>query len=349
MTDWIDSMKWAREYFRHVRPQVVRGFETLRRRALAIPHPDLKEQALSSLETKQFHCEGGGVFAGPSRDANGRLFPFLLPYQTLCDYLDTVTDRGPSQDPTNLRRLHQALLDAVSPQNPLSDYYAFHPHQDDGGYINYLVAASREALSSFPGLLSVLPHMQRLVSLYIDLQVFKHGPEADRVPRLTAWWHQSCPPETDLTWWEFSAATGSTLGLFALLNVAVDAHPEPSRVEHTLQLYFPWVGALHILLDYFVDEEEDRLGGDLNFVTYYASKVEAVRRIRHIYQRALDLASTLPDATFHRYVIKGLLGFYLSDRKLRRPHFPKAAWQLLKSGGSVSLSIYFAALIGRSP
>jgi len=30
--------------------------------------------------------------------------------------------------------------------------------------------------------------------------------------------------------------------------------------------YFPWVQGLHILLDYLIDQEEDRINGDLNFV-----------------------------------------------------------------------------------
>ncbi len=348
MQDWIRSWRWGQEYFRHVRPDVIRGLAPLKARAEAIPHPDLRSQALSSLETKQFHCEGGGVFGGPSRDAEGRLLEFLLPYQTLCDYLDTVTDRGPSQDPDNLRLLHQSLVDAVTLSARPADYYALHPHQGDGGYAAFLVTQSREALRTFPGYDAVADHMRRLVSLYVDLQVYKHGPVEERVPKLTRWWEAHCPRDTGLAWWEFAAATGSTLGLFALLNVASHPKPNPARVQEVAALYFPWIGALHILLDYYVDQEEDLAGGDLNFVSYYDSPQEAAMRIRHIYRQCLKGASALPDRAFHQYVTKGLLGFYLSDQKVRK-HLTAPTCRLLASGGSVSLGIYLAALVGRSP
>lgn len=348
MAEWTKPWKWGREYFGEVRPHVVRGLEPLRLRAMAIPHPELRAQALSSLDTKQFHCEGGGVFGGSSRDPSGFLLDFLLPYQTLCDYLDTVTDRGPSTAPDNLRLLHQSLLDAVVPEAGLQNYYALHPHQDDGGYVADLITRCHTALAHFPGYDAVRSSMTRLISLYIDLQVFKHGPLEERVPRLEDWWARECPAHLGLFWWEFAAATGSTLGLFALLNLAARPHPAAREVDALTSLYFPWVGALHILLDYFVDQEEDLSGGDLNFVTYYATPAEAVARIRAIYRECLQKAQTLPDASFHRYVSRGLLGFYLSDPKMRKN--PSAhACRLLVSGGSVSLGVYLAALVGRSP
>ncbi len=348
MAEWGDSLRWAREYFRDVRPTVVRGLAPLRARAEAIPHAELRSQALSSLNTKQFHCEGGGVFAAPSRDPDSLLMPFLLPYQTLCDYLDTVTDRGPSQDPADLRQLHQALIDAANPDGPYHDYYALHPYGNDGGYILSLVDDARQALLAFPGFPSVRRPFQRLVQLYVDLQVYKHGPEEARVPALTQWFRQEADPRDHLQWWEFAAATGSTLGLFALLNAAQQPHPSQALVDQITRLYFPWVGALHILLDYYVDQEEDRLGGDLNFVTYYRDPEAAVSGIRRIYRTILAEAAALPDGAFHQYVSKGLLGFYLSDQKTRRlPASPTC--RLLVSGGSISFGIYLAALVGRSP
>ncbi|PSR21918.1 MAG: DUF2600 domain-containing protein [Sulfobacillus acidophilus] len=348
MGTWRQSWQWGREYFRDVRPGVVQGLAPLYTRAQNIPHPQLREQALSSLVTKQFHCEGGGVFSGPSRDPARRLLSFLLPYQTLCDYLDTVTDRGPSQDSNNLRQLHQALIDAVQPQHALHDYYAYHPHQGDGGYLISLVEDARASLTQFPGYHAVRSAIRELVELYVDLQVYKHGPPAERVPQLSQWFVQKASPETGLTWWEFAAASGSTLGIFALLNLALEPDPTPEQVQAVANLYFPWVGALHILLDYYVDQEEDQEGGDLNFVAYYPSAKHAVQGIRRIYRRLFEAAQNLPDRAFHQYVAQGLLGFYLSDRKVRR-HLSSPTLRLLSTGGAVSLGIYFAAIKGRSP
>ena len=348
MERWGQIWKWSGEYFRYVRPEVARALAPIRSRAMAIPQRDLQNHALSSLNTKQFHCEGGGVFASPSRDRDALLLPFLIPYQTLCDYLDTITDRGPSQDSKNLRQLHQALVDAIDPNAAPRDYYAYHPHKNDRGYIDSLVKEAQSALTRFPGFWAVKDSLRQLVSLYVDLQVFKHGPTQNRVEQLTNWHkaHSSVAP--GLSWWEFSASTGSTLGLFALLNLASTPNPGPKEVDAVIHLYFPWMGALHILLDYYVDQEEDRLGGDLNFVTYYPSPQKAIQGIRRIYDHIIQQAPTLPDGAFHRYIAKGLLGFYLSDPKLR--HRTTALnCQLLASGGTTSLGLYLAARVGRSP
>lgn len=347
-SDFWHSWRWGREYFADVRPIVTQSVEALQRQAALIPDANLRGQALSSLVEKRFHCEGGGVFGGPSRDPAGRLLQFLVPYQTLCDYLDTVTDRGPSQDPDNLRLLHQSLLDAVVPGAPLQDYYRLHPDKADGGYAKSLVQTCQTVLASIPDYPLVQDQMTRLVGLYVDLQVFKHGPAALRVPLLTQWYEAHHRPEWDLRWYEFAAAAGSTLGLFALLTAVLEAAPTPALIERLYHLYFPWIGSLHILLDYLIDQREDALGGDLNFVSFYASGREATDRIRRIYRKALEQSRGLSDAAFHRYVARGLLGFYLSDRKVQKElNVPACA--LLASGGGISIGVWLAARIGRSP
>lgn len=346
--DFVRSWRWGTEYFRSVRPRVIHAISQLKETAEHIPDPMLRQQALISLRDKQFHCEGGGVFGGPSRDPQGYLLEFLVPYQTLCDYLDTVTDRGPSQDPGNLRWLHQSLLDAVTPSAPVRDYYRDHPQGEDGGYMASLVKSSQTALQFFPGYQAIAAPMRKLVELYIDLQVYKHGPADTRVANLDAWFRREANPHDGLFWWEFSAAAGSTLGLFALLTMAQDAYPDSATVQRIFALYFPWLGALHILLDYLIDQEEDLQGGDLNFVTYYDTPSQATERIQMIYRHVLVQAKGLPDAPFHRYVARGLLGFYLSDRKVRH-HLNKPACQLLATGGSISIGIWLAARVGRAP
>ncbi len=346
--DFVRPWQWGTEYFRVVRPRVVGLITPLHRQAEHIPDPVLREQALSSLRTKQFHCEGGGVFGAPSRDPHGYVLEFLVPYQSLCDYLDTVTDRGPSQDPDNLRWLHQSLIDAVTPNAPVRNYYRNHPHQEDGGYLASLVQKSQGALTHFPSYQAVQGAITRLAQLYVDLQVYKHGPVPTRVERLVSWFQRESDPCDELLWWEFAAGTGSTLGIFALLTLALNPALPETQVPDLLRLYFPWIGALHILLDYLIDQEEDRRGGDLNFITFYQSPEQAIQRLQWIYHHIVRIAASYPDAAFHRYVARGLLGFYLSDRKVRR-ELNRPACQLLATGGSVSIGVWLAAHVGRAP
>lgn len=349
MDEYAAAWRWAREYLREVRPRVDHLLEPWRQQAQAIPHPILRAQALESLRWKQFHCEGGAVIASPSRDPQGLVLAFLIPYQTLCDYLDTVTDRGPSQDPDDLRLLHQALIRAVDPTSPPVDFYRLHPHQDDGGYLTHLVDACRQALVKIPGYPFIRDQVLQLAAYYVELQVLKHGPSDQRVSQLQAWHRRTEGSRpTGLLWWEFAAATGSTLGIFALIVLALDPSARERECHQLGDLYFPWMGALHILLDYYIDQQEDEAAGDLNFVACYPSPAILTRRFTDIYQTTLEHARLLPDSGFHRYVAQGLVGFYLADRKVGC-HLSGVPWRLLKDGGVISLGIWLAAHRGRAP
>ncbi|MCY0863866.1 MAG: tetraprenyl-beta-curcumene synthase family protein [Sulfobacillus sp.] len=349
MAPWTTSWRWVREYLTAVRPTVARYLAEWQTQATAIEHPALRTQALSSLTTKQFHCEGGGIFSSPSRDPEQRLLPFIVAYQTACDYLDTITDRGPSQAPDNLRQLHQALLDAVTPGKSPEAYFRSHPDGDDGGYLTRLVTRCQTEVATWPGWSAVAPYIRTWVSLYIDLQVYKHGPVETRVPLLSAWADRHADPRWSLEWWEFAAATGSTLGLFALAGEAqAGPSPSPDRIDRLARLYFPWMGALHILLDYWIDQQEDAEGGDLNFVTYYPSQKEALQRIERIFDEALAASTLLEDAAFHHYIARGLLGFYLADQKVRQG-LRSPSCRLLVQGGPLSVGVWLVSLVGRAP
>lgn len=49
--------------YKYVLPEVRSCLDSWRKDAEGIPDPELRKQALASIETKQFHCEGGGIYA----------------------------------------------------------------------------------------------------------------------------------------------------------------------------------------------------------------------------------------------------------------------------------------------
>ncbi|MDQ6818656.1 MAG: tetraprenyl-beta-curcumene synthase family protein [Actinomycetota bacterium] len=288
-------------------------------RASAIPDPELRRQALGSLRAKRFHADGGAVFAamqppGPQRDA---LICLIVAVQTISDYLDNLCDRSTSLDPTDFRALHEAMLDAVTADGEVHDYYRHRRERADGGYLADLVRTAQRALTALPGYGAAAPVVLDSVTRYCDLQVHKHARPDERAQRLVAW---SAAPraklETELAWWEYAAATGSTLGVFALFAAALDPGLSPPAAEAIQAAYFPWICGLHILLDYLVDEEEDRREGDLNFIAQYPSRIEAYARLELFRYRADQASRGLPNAAFHRLVVHGLIGMYLSDPKM---------------------------------
>ncbi|MGZ4030621.1 MAG: tetraprenyl-beta-curcumene synthase family protein [Tumebacillaceae bacterium] len=303
--------------FRHVLPRSKQQLERWQQRAEEIPNPELRRQALAALTTKRFHADGGSVYAtaayGPAQD---NLIALIVAFQTISDYLDNLCDRSTSLDPLDFRQLHLAMIDAVTLDTPLRDYYLYREDRDDGGYLAELVNTCRACIARLPRYSVAAPYLTHLVALYCDLQVHKHVRHEERVGRLTAWFAEHGAAQTELAWWEFSAASGSTLGIFTYFLHAVDPEFDEGQAEAILHAYFPWVCGLHILLDYLIDQEEDLLGGDLNFVEYYASQERAYQRIELFAHKALSAIESLPDAKFHRLVIQGLIGMYLSDPKV---------------------------------
>ena len=110
-----------------------------------------------------------------------------------------------------------------------------------------------------------------LCQYYCDLQIHKHVTQEERVPRLEKWFQNNQYQLPEMEWYEFSACSGSTLGIFCLISYAIRDDFQPSDAENIRKGYFPYIQGLHILLDYFIDQEEDIAGGDLNFCSYYQS------------------------------------------------------------------------------
>lgn len=304
--------------YRHVFPLVHRELKNWRSKAENIPDAELKKQAIASMTTKQFHCEGGSIYAVAGMKHRHQLVPLIVAFQTISDYLDNLCDRSTSLDPHDFRQLHQSMLDAVNPDAPLQDYYKYRQEKEDGGYLSELVTTCQQQIRQFPHYELVREPIMRFVSLYRDLQVHKHVDPKERESRLQNWWNTYRKDYPDLRWYEFAAATGSTLGVFMLFNVACESAANAERVEQVVQAYFPWVCGLHILLDYLIDQGEDEVGGDLNFCAYYENSSDTIERLQYFREQARKQCDSFPDRAFHIMIVEGLLGLYLSDQKVRK-------------------------------
>lgn len=311
----LEPLFYTLRFAKHVIPRVDHELDRWQRTAEAIPNPHLRNQALASIAHKRFHAQGGSVFAAATPQVAEAIVPLIVALQTISDYLDNLGDRTDSLNEEDFRALHQSMLDAVRSEPVRHDYYRFHPNRDDGGYLEELVAECQRCVAALPDYHLVEAEVVRHVERYCDLQVYKHLPLSQREKRLIEW-HQTHPDRNDaLMWWEFAAASGSTLGMFTLFLEAARGTTE-ARVARLSEVYFPWVCGLHILLDYLIDQEEDRREGDLNFVSYYPSREEALQGMSAIILRAREEIATLPDAGFHTAVLEGLLGLYLTDSKV---------------------------------
>lgn len=285
---------------------------------------ELGVQARASIAGKTFHCQGASVYAlCPSLARRGsreqaRYVRFATALQTISDYLDNLCDRADVYDEKAFRTLHEAFCDALDPARHTNDYYAHYPYKDDGGYLSALVGDARLALGEGASAQAITPYLARFGALYSDLQTYKHIAPELREERMRVWTDGYAASYPDINGWEFAAACGSTLGIFALVS-ANDESMTADKARLIAEAYFPYISGLHILLDYLIDREEDRAGGDLNFTFYYTSQAEMAERLLYFTRRALEAAGRAPDSTFHTQIVYSLLALYLTDEKTEHP------------------------------
>jgi tetraprenyl-beta-curcumene synthase len=151
---------------------------------------------------------------------------------------------------------------------------------------------------------------------YADLQTFKHQAAERRESVCDAWYERHRQRFPGLYWWEFAAACGSSMPVFALIYLAAQPTLEQSEIDLTLGAYFPNVSAVHILLDYFIDQAEDREHKELNFVACYASSAEAVERVRRLVATTALRVRALAHGARHDFVLRAMCLFYLTHPKV---------------------------------
>ncbi|MGX1192500.1 tetraprenyl-beta-curcumene synthase [Metabacillus sp. SLBN-84] len=328
--------------YKDIFPSVHAHLNTWKEKAEQIPNTELRTQALASISTKTFHCEGGGIYGLLSGDCRHDCVEFIVAYQTISDYLDNLCDRSTSLNPEDFAMLHESMTDALTVGAPLKNYYAYRIDQDDGGYLHELVKTCQRILSGLENYPFIADYLTELARYYCDLQVHKHVTVNERIPRLETWFETYRQELPDMQWYEFSACAGSTLGIFCLVSYAFRKDFSKSEAARIRNSYFPYVQGLHILLDYLIDQEEDRIGGDLNFCNYYSDEREMMGRLRHFVVQAETNLNGIPHENFHKLIHRGLLGVYLSDEKVTaRKDLGRLARQLIKLGGKTSSFFYW--------
>ncbi len=314
-------------------PAAAATLQTIRVEAERIPDARLRTEALASVDGKAFHVAGACILATFLPPVQARCYiEIVTPLETIYDYLDNLCDRHPDVAPQAYPVLHRAVADALDPQAPRREYYAKGPAGDDGGYLQSLVAQTQRALATVPKLERLRPCFADAASFYAELQTYKHLPRGDRELACVAWYERNRARFSALDWHEFACAAGSNLHVFAALYMAFTGHTH--AIGATYDAYFPFVSAIHILLDSFIDQLEDEEHDDLNFARVYGNANAMRERFAFMSFEARDRLSALPDAARHRFVLDVMTLFYLSHPKIAAAGLEREAQRLLRANGS---------------
>jgi tetraprenyl-beta-curcumene synthase len=315
----------------------------IRERALAIPDPQLRAEALSSVDRKAYHVAGACILATflPA-DAARNYVAIVVPLETIYDYLDNLCDRHPEVGVEAYPVLHLAIADALDPAAPLRDYYARGPAGEDGGYLRDLVQRTQRSLAGVPHLDLLAPRFAEAASLYAEMQTHKHYPAGERERRCVAWYERHRDRYADIDWHEFASAAGSQFQVYGpLFEALLDRR---DAIAGTYDAYFPYVSALHVLLDAFIDQAEDREHGELNFSRVYGSATALRTRVRSLFDAAKARLRTLPGDRAHRFVLDVMTLFYLSHPKVAAQGLEREARALLRTNAR-TLDVHHGGLI----
>jgi tetraprenyl-beta-curcumene synthase len=310
-----------------------------RGRAATIPDRAIREDALSSLECKRGNTDGAALFWVLPDLRQPQLLRLLVTYEIMCDFLDSVSERGAGAGLANGRQLHLAFSEALDPSTPISDYYRHHPWRDDGGYLRLLVELCRVACVLLPSYVAVRPTLIRAATL-AQVQGLNHELDPHlRDVALRKWSAQEFADRLDLAWYELSGAASTWISVLALLALASEPGRRPQEAVETYAAYF-WVCLAATVLDSYVDEAEDTANGDHSYFGHYPSKEVGVRRAHEIVRRASHEARSLRNGRRHTVVVACMIALYLSKDSALTPGLEPTSQLLLHSGGPL------AALLG---
>ncbi len=298
-------------YWGRVFPFACREIRRWERCARIIPDPKLKTVALRALQDERGNLEGATAFATFVDRSHRRMVArAAIAFQAAYDFVDAVSEQTESSWEGNTRQLHMALMIAVNPELSHLDYYALENLGNDGGYLADLVDVCRESLALLPSHAQVAESIGRATRRIIDYQDFNH--RSDDSWSFESWAERETPSETDLRWWETGAAAGSSLVVFALMAAGAQPGLIQDDVARLVDAYFPWVGALHTLLDSLVDEQEDDMTHQRCLISLYLSREEAASRIQILVARAGRQALDLGKGECHMLILAAMVSFYLS-------------------------------------
>jgi tetraprenyl-beta-curcumene synthase len=319
---WSMPLYWLAVFPRARRE--LRGWE---RRARRIPDRALRAHALRKLRSEAMTAEGAAAFAilGTARSRRD-VVRACVAFEVIYDYVDALAEEPVADVLGNNRMLYGALAAAFALGAPVEDWYARHPHRDDGGYLRALVDTCRRALARLPAHEYVRPGLLRLARIASESQSLHHAASGAEGERALARWSQAQqPPHCSLAWWELAAASGSPLGFFALLAAAAHRRTDDADARAIEQAYDPWIAALSWLLESLVDQDEDA-GSDVHsYIAHYDGRQDAARRLAAIARHAVADARRLPQAARHTLLLAGMAGMYLSDAGAESPAAREAA------------------------
>lgn len=316
--------------------EVSREVDRWRTLAAAIPDDALRHDALEAIDRKRANIDGAALFWTLPRARSRELLRLLVAYEVLADFLDCTNERGAHVGTTNGLTLHRALVEALDPATPVSDYYRYHPWTEDGGYVRALVDTCRQTCVELPSYDTAKPLLTRAAFL-TQVLALNHEPDPTRRDAvLRAWADTHFAGQSELAWFEWTGGASAWLTVLALLALAAEPDRVPRDAQDTYSAYLPWVSLVGTMLDSYGDIDQDGADAAHSYIAHYESTEAAATRVRQIVRRSLDQAGALPDGHRHLVLASCMIAMYLSKDSVRVPEMRPLTLSMVLAAGPLT-------------
>ena len=305
-------------YLTTIQPHAHRELARWRRRALAIPDPQLRAHVLHPFDADRSPA-GAALFAvlAPWRQQPA-LVRLLIAYVLLWSYVDVRTESEPDADPRLYDALVGALGDASASRLTVTD---------DAGYLAGLLAACRCTSAALPSWNVVAPIALRLADHGRTVQAINHGRLTTTPVRLRAW-----AEPYGAAWPEVCAAASSPLAINALMALAAHPGVELDVARAVASAYGP-VSALGVLCDHLIDRAEDECGRAHSYVNHLGPISARTAVLHDLASRAALGVRRLHDGERHVVIVSAMAAMFLSRSRLTAPVDAATASAVLKAIG----------------
>jgi tetraprenyl-beta-curcumene synthase len=294
-----------------------------RARAEVIKDPVLREHAVGSLMRKRTLVDGAAFYWTLPDRRDPELLRLLVAFQVLADLLDELSERG-DDGPADLMRAFSEAVDLDTPA---------------GSHDEYMMAlietcrAGCAALPRYPVIQPLLTAHARQAGALALHHIADPDARAGALRRFAA---TEFGAPSQATWFEQTAGGASALTIIVLLAMAADPQTTEQDLHAAVAVYSPWVAALSMMLDSYVDQHDDRASGHVSFVGYYGDADAVVQRIAFLIDHSLRGLAGLRDGERHLLISAAMTAMFLSRASARSEELAAGTRALTVAGGSLT-------------
>jgi tetraprenyl-beta-curcumene synthase len=322
-------------YWLTIRPRANRELKSLRYRVQRIPDPILRRQASFVLSEESWTIEGAAFFATlvPPEHLSTAV-RLMVGVQALYTYIDGL---GEEPSPDRFRdstQLQLALMDVLDPSASSTPYYLHHGRDNDGGFLDDLIADCQESFRALPSTPAVMPGARRMAARYRECQSHTHAAIGGGFEGLKAWSLEQ-EVEGPYAWQEVAAGANNTISIHALFAAAGDPRTTPEEAKQIEDVYFA-VCALASLLDSLIDYRRDLSTGNFSSIAGYETNRAAAERLGALACKADDGVRSLHHGRRHAAILCSIVAAYLSAPEARSGYALPVTTHIIESLGPMA-------------